>query len=111
MSAAGTRYLALALGLVLAACSGPDYSREGGTDDQRRRDEALCRDQIKDLVAKERGIVADREATLGATDQRLGRTQLPGQMAATDDRNRSNRLMNSCMSQRGYATKKSGITF
>ncbi|HKU94292.1 MAG TPA: hypothetical protein VJR58_03400 [Vineibacter sp.] len=112
MAGASKPYIALAVGLALAACSGPDYTRDGATDDQRRQDEALCRSQIQDLVAKERGIVADREATIGATDQRLGRTQLPSQMAGRDDSNRSGRLMSSCMSQRGYTTKKTpGITF
>lgn len=112
MAGGWKRRIALVGGLALAACSGADYTRDGATDDQRRQDEALCRAQIQDLVAKERGIVADREATVGATDQRLGRTQLPGQMAARDDSNRSGRLMSSCMSQRGWTTKKTpGITF
>ncbi len=95
---------AVAAALTLVACSRPDYSRDGISDDQRNKDEALCRSQIEGPRAKERGIVADREATLGGTDQRLGRTQLPDQMAARDDRNRSAALMDSCMKARGYST-------
>ncbi len=99
--------LILAATLALAACAEPQYSRDGATDDQKRKDEALCRSQVDELMIKERAIVDDREATIGATD-RMGRTQLPQQMAARDDRNRSVRLMESCMVARGWTAKKSG---
>jgi hypothetical protein len=94
--------------LALAACAAPSYSKNGATDDQRRKDEALCRAQVDDMMGKERGIVADRQATLGATDDRLGRTQLPQDMRARDDHNRSSKLMRSCMSARGWTVNKTG---
>ena len=92
--------------LALAACMDPQYSREGATDDQKRQDEARCKVQVDELMIKERAIVDDREATIGATD-RMGRTQLPQQMAARDDRNRSVKLMENCMTARGWTAKKS----
>ncbi|MCW5749243.1 MAG: hypothetical protein KIT36_23840 [Alphaproteobacteria bacterium] len=96
----------MALSLLLAACGTPQYDREGGNDDKRRRDEALCRAQVNEMMGRERAIASDREATLGSTDQRLGRTQLPQQMRDRDDSNRSSRLMESCMSARGWKVSK-----
>jgi hypothetical protein len=97
-----------AIGLALAACA-PQYSREGADDAALRRDEALCRAQVNDMMGRERAIVADREATLGAKDQQLGRTQLPQQFRDRDDSNRSGKLMQSCMSARGWTVSKSGL--
>lgn len=106
MSVGYVRISVLAVALTLAACGGPQYSRDGATDDQRRKDEGLCRAQVDELMVKERGINDDRQATLGATDERLGRTQLPRQMAATDERNRTSTLMGNCMTARGWTVKK-----
>ena len=94
---------------ALASCTSaraPEYSRDGASDDQRRTDEALCQAQVDGLMVKDRNIAADRQATLGATDERLGRSQLPRDMAARDDRNRSRTLMRNCMSARGWTVKK-----
>jgi hypothetical protein len=99
--------LALTTSFALAACTASDYSRDGATDDQKRRDQSLCKAQADELMIKERAIVDSREATIGATD-RMGRTQLPEQMAQRDDRNRSGRLMENCMTARGWTPKKSG---
>ncbi|HJQ56943.1 MAG TPA: hypothetical protein VJ890_08560 [Vineibacter sp.] len=93
--------------LSLAACA-PQYSRDGADDAALRRDEALCRAQVNDMMGRERAIVSDRETTLGAKDQQLGRTQLPQQFRDRDDSNRSGKLMNSCMSARGWTVSKSG---
>lgn len=95
------------LALALAACA-PQYSREGADAAQLRRDEGLCRAQVNDMMGRERGIVADRDATLGETDRRLGRTQLPQQLRDRDDSNRSSKLMQACMSARGWTVTKSG---
>jgi hypothetical protein len=97
-----------AAALTLAACA-PQYSREGADAAQLRRDEALCRAQVNDMMGRERAIVADRETTLGAKDQQLGRTQLPQQFRDRDDSNRSGKLMQSCMSARGWTVSKSGL--
>jgi hypothetical protein len=86
----------------------PQYTREGATDEQKRADQAQCRAQVDELMVKERAIVDDRESTIGATD-RMGRTQLPQQMAARDDRNRSSRLMENCMVARGWTARKSRL--
>jgi hypothetical protein len=99
--------LAAAALAALASCtSAPEYSRDNASDDQRRTDEALCRAQVDSLMVKDRNIAADRQATLGGIDERHGRSQLPHDMAARDDRNRSRRLMRNCMSARGWTVKK-----
>ena len=102
----GRGLFVLAAVFALAACTDPKYTRDGATDEQRRADQAQCQAQVDERMIKERAIVDDREATIGATD-RMGRTQLPQQMAARDDRNRSSRLMESCMVARGWTATKS----
>ena len=52
MSVGCVRIPVLAVALTLAACGGPQYSRDGATDDQRRRDEGLCRAQVDELMVK-----------------------------------------------------------
>lgn len=94
--------------LALAACA-PQYSREGADAAQLRRDEGLCRSQVNEMMGRERAIVSDRDATLGDTDRRLGRTQLPQQLRDRDDSNRSGKLMQACMSARGWTVSKSGL--
>jgi hypothetical protein len=106
MPVSGARVSVLAAVLALAACGAPQYSRDGASDDQRRRDEGLCRAQVDELMIKERNIADDRQVTLGGTDDRLGRSQLPRQMAASDDRNRSRTLMGNCMQARGWTVKR-----
>jgi hypothetical protein len=101
----------LCAGLWLAACAGQDYVRDGGSDDQRRKDEALCKSEVEGSMVKERRIADDRDATLGVTDQRRGRSQLPQQMSASDDRNRSNKLMDDCMSARGWRSNRRSWQF
>jgi hypothetical protein len=97
--------VSLLAALVLSAC-GADYEREGANDDQYNRDVAACRTFTGDMMAKERGINMDREATIGASDRQLGRTRLPQQMAQRSDNLRSDKLMDACMRQRGYTAKR-----
>lgn len=96
---------ALAAALVLAAC-GADYVRENATDEQYKRDIAACNSFVGDMMAKERGINMDREATIGTTDTRYGRVRLPQQMAQRSDNLRSDKLMDACMQQRGWTPKR-----
>jgi hypothetical protein len=106
--ARGSAGVVLGLFIALAACAdGPRYSRDGASDDQRRKDEAQCQAKVNEYMERERRIDADRETTLGATDQRTGRYQLPQQMSAREDSNRSNRLMDNCMSSLGWTARKS----
>jgi hypothetical protein len=102
-----TRAIAAALfaALALSAC-GPDYVRENASEYQYKRDIAACRGFTDDLMAKERGINMDREATIGTTETRYGRVRLPQQMAQRSDNLRSDKLMDACMRQRGYTAKR-----
>jgi len=90
---------------LLSAC-GPDYVRENANDDQYKRDIASCNAFVGEMMSKERGINMDREATVGATDARLGRPRLPQQMAQRSDTLRSDKLMDMCMKQRGWTPKR-----
>ncbi|MBX3501808.1 MAG: hypothetical protein KF889_20390 [Alphaproteobacteria bacterium] len=102
-----TRAIATALlaALVLSAC-GPDYVRENATSEQYNRDLAACRGFTDDMMAKERGINMDREATIGTSETRYGSTRLPRQMAQRSDNLRSDKLMDMCMQQRGWTPKR-----
>jgi hypothetical protein len=96
---------ALLAAFVLAGC-GADYTRPNVTEEQYNKDAAACRGFTDEMMAKERGINMDREATVGATDTRYGRTRLPQQMAQRSDNLRSDKLMDLCMQQRGYTAKR-----
>lgn len=96
---------ALLAALVLSAC-GADYVREGATEEQYKRDHASCHSFVGEMMSKERGINMDREATIGATDARYGRVRLPRQMAQRSDNLRSDKLMDACMQQRGWTSKR-----
>lgn len=96
---------ALFAALVLSAC-GPDYVREGATDEQYKRDSASCHTFVGEMMSKERGINMDREATIGESDARYGRVRLPQQMAQRSDNLRSDKLMDACMQQRGWKAKR-----
>ena len=102
-----TRSLVAALfaACVLSACD-EGYTREGASDEQYKRDTSACRSFTGEMMTKERGINSDREATLGASDRQLGRTQLPQQMAQRSDSMRSEKLMDMCMQQRGWTSKR-----
>ena len=96
---------ALFAALVLSGCAA-DYVREGATDEQYNRDIASCRSFTGEMMAKERGINMDREATIGESDARYGRVRLPQQMAQRSDTLRSDKLMDACMQQRGWKSKR-----
>jgi hypothetical protein len=96
---------ALLAAFVLAGCA-PDYVKENATDEQYKRDSAACRVFVDDMMGKERGINMDREATIGTTDTRYGRVRLPQQMSQRSDTLRSDKLMDMCMQQRGWKSKR-----
>jgi hypothetical protein len=98
-------FAALLAILVLTGC-GPDYVKDNATDEQYKRDSAACSSFVGEMMSKERGINMDREATIGATDSRQGRTRLPQQMAQRSDTLRSDKLMDMCMQQRGWTAKR-----
>ena len=96
---------ALFAAVTLCACDA-DYSREGASDEQYQRDVSACRSFTGEMMAKERGINMDREATVGASDRQYGYTRLPQQMAQRSDSMRSDKLMDMCMQQRGWTPKR-----
>jgi hypothetical protein len=102
-----TRFVTAALlaAFVLAGC-GPDYVKENATSEQYQRDSSACRVFVDDLMAKERGINMDREATIGASESRFGIERLPRQMSQRRDTMRSDKLMDGCMQQKGWTAKR-----
>jgi hypothetical protein len=96
---------ALLAAFVLAGC-GPDYVKENANDEQYKRDIGACRVFVDDMMAKERGINMDREATIGTTETRYVRVRLPQQMSQRSDTLRSDKLMDLCMQQKGWTSKR-----
>ena len=102
-----TRSIAAALlaAFVLAGC-GADYVKDNATSEQYQRDSAACRGFVDDMMAKERGINMDREATVGSSESRFGIERLPRQMSQRRDTMRSDKLMDACMQQKGWTAKR-----
>ena len=96
---------ALLLGLALAACEGPaqPYTKSGANPAQTERDVADCRSRVNAFLAKDRGIDADRQATVGATGGGPGPVATRRQLEAGSDERRNGRLMRDCMQAKGYS--------
>jgi hypothetical protein len=97
--------LAVAALLALGACAPRDYNRDGASPEQQANDEQLCRQQVRKMVATERNVEDSRRDTFRSEQARYGQTALPDTMASQGSVARENRLMESCMSARGYAPK------
>ncbi len=99
-------YLALAMtAVLLGACEDHDYVRPNTTQEQFKKDLAACQRQVDVVTARDRNIDSDINSTLGAQSRSMtqGNTQLRQQMDSRQSENRSDRLMENCMSARGYA--------
>ena len=91
---------------ALGACAAKDYTREGTTQDQFDRDLEQCRRAIDAQTARDRAITTDRQSTVGATDQRLGNTQLRDQMDYRSETRRREVLTQECLTAKGYQPKR-----
>jgi hypothetical protein len=97
--------------LALSACNEHDYSRPNTTQEQFSRDVANCQRQVDTMVARDRNIDSDINSTLGAQSQGMnqGNTQLRQQMDARSSTSRTSKLMENCMSARGYTPASRGV--
>jgi hypothetical protein len=106
-------YVGLSLAvLALGACENRDYVRPNTTQDQFDKDVANCRRQVDTVMARDRNIDSDINSTVGAQSGNMnqGNTQLRQQMDARGTSSRSSKLMENCLSARGYtpASKSPG---
>lgn len=92
--------------MLLAGCAETEFSRANTTEDQVRRDTALCRRQVNTQVQRDRNIDSDIATTVGTQSQQVrpGDLQTRQQMADRGAAVRSERLMESCMRARGYGS-------
>ena len=96
---------ALAAALLLAACGSPDYTKEGASEEQFVRDESLCRAQVRRMTANQRNVDDSRRDVFRGDQERTGQHALPDLMATQGDQRNSTRLMESCMTARGWTPK------
>ena len=107
---------AAALALLLAACGepGPAQTEPSRADikgnanaEKYARDRDLCQGQVDDYMKSRRTIDDSRREVFRGDYDRYGQGALPEQMAAYGDNRSSERLIASCMEQRGWpATPK-----
>jgi hypothetical protein len=107
---AGLAWLGLSLAhlaalLVLQGCASAEFTKEGASEEQFVRDEQLCRSQVRRMLATERDIDDSRRDVFRSDAARTGQTTLPDIMANSGDSRRSNRLMENCMTARGWSPK------
>lgn len=97
--------LALAMTAVLAGCAARDFTKEGAGEQEFVRDESLCRAQVSRMAAHQRVIDDSRRDAHRADQARTGQSALPDTMAAQGEGARTGRLMESCMTARGWTPK------
>ena len=89
----------------LAGCAARDFTKEGASEQEFVRDESLCRAQINRMATHQRVIDDSRRDTYRSDQARTGQTALPDAMAVQGDSARTGRLMESCMTARGWTPK------
>jgi hypothetical protein len=99
--------VALPMALLGAGCADSDYAKEGNSAEQLSRDEALCRAQVRRMTAAQRNVDDSRRDVYRSDQSRTGQTALPDMISNQGDTVRTGRLMEQCMSARGYAPKAS----
>jgi len=102
-------FIGLSLAVLgLSACENRDYSRRNTTQEQFDKDVANCRRQVDSVMARDRNIDSDINSTVGAANSSMnqGNSQLRNQMDARGTSSRSSKLMENCLSARGYTPGK-----
>jgi len=102
-------YVSLSLTvLALGACENRDFNRPNTTQEQFDKDVANCRRQVDSVMARDRNIDSDINSTVGAANSNMnqGNSQLRQQMDSRGTSSRSSKLMENCLSARGYTPGK-----
>ena len=103
------RRLGLAAVLLLAACAQQESAPSAGeakasaNSERYARDREACRATVDDYMRTRRNVDDSRREVFAGNYERYGQTTLPTDMENYGDSRRSDRLIASCMEQRGYA--------
>ena len=100
--AVATAFLAA---MTMVGCASSEFIKDGASEQQFATDESLCRAQVRKMIATQRDIEDSRQETFRTEQQRFGQTTLPTAMSAVGERNRTARLLESCMQARGWQPK------
>ena len=101
--------LLIAASLLLSGCDKKTYPKDDAQAAQYAKDEQACRTQVRQLAQSERNIEDQRRATFDGERERFGQQGLYTTMANQGYTNNFDRLLASCMENRGWAPKKSTI--
>ena len=91
--------------VLLIGCEQPraPAATDSVSDARQARDRELCRAQVDDYMRNRRNVDESRRDIYRGDEERMGRSQLPEQMAAYGDTRSYDQLMSRCLEQRGWA--------
>jgi hypothetical protein len=95
--------------LLLGGCDRKSYPKDDAQAAQYARDEQACRAQVRQTAQSERNIEDQRRATFDGERERFGQQGLYTTMANQGYTNNFDRLLSSCMENRGWAPKSKSI--
>lgn len=104
-------YIGLSMALLaLGACENRDFTKPNTTQEQFNKDVANCRRQVDAVMVRDRNIDSDINSTVGAQNRNMdqGNSLLRKQMDSRGTSSRSSKLMENCLSARGYAPAAKG---
>jgi hypothetical protein len=97
----------LALGLLLAACAGPEtpvkWVKAGADDQTIARELEDCSSQANLALSREQGINQDISATLGRNWQMSQTTPIVDRSMTRQANNLADQVLNSCMRSKGFS--------
>jgi outer membrane PBP1 activator LpoA protein len=109
MTACKRLFPALALALLLAACSSkPPWVKPGTSNDTASDDLAECRELANAAVKRDSAIDQDILATRGVDWQRNSTLQAKKTTFTLQDEGHARDIIADCMSAKGYAPRGSG---
>ena len=98
--------LALAGAALVGACAPKPVEMEGKSAEQRAKDEAQCRAQVRSVAQAERNIEDQRRAVFEGERERFGQQDLYNTMANQGYKRNVDQLTARCMAARGWGTRR-----
>jgi hypothetical protein len=95
--------------LLLGGCGQKAMPKDDTQAAQYAKDEQACRAQVRQTAQSERNIEDQRRATFEGERERFGQQGLYTTMANQGYTNNFDRLLASCMENRGWAPKSKSI--